>query len=76
MILPVEKSQVVKMKIPAEGIQEYRELVKRKHSLDITRAQAEEGLRDLLSLFEVIYRPMKTFDGEAPSRYNDSHEDE
>ena len=45
------------MKIPRQGIEEYRKLVKRKYSLDMSYAEAEEGFRDLLSLFQAIYRP-------------------
>ena len=65
------------MKIPEEGIQEYRKLIKRKYSLDISHSQAEEGFRDLLSLFQVIYKPIENFDRNDSSEYNkdsESHE--
>ncbi len=45
------------MKIPKKGIEEYRKLIKRKYSLDMSHAEAEEGFRGLLSLFQAIYRP-------------------
>ncbi len=51
------------MKIPKKGVEEYRKLIKRKYSLDMSHAEAEEGFRDLLSLFQVIYRPMENLDG-------------
>jgi len=62
------------MKIPEEGIEEYKRLIKKKHSLDISHAEAEEGLRDLLSLFQIIYRPMNNFDRNDSSQYNQSGE--
>ncbi len=62
------------MKISKEGIQEYRKLVKRKYSLDISYAEAEEGFRDLLSLFQVIYRPIENFDKNGFSKYNQNSE--
>jgi len=65
------------MKIPEKGIEEYRKLVKKKFSLDISYAEAEEGFRDLLSLFQVIYQPIEAFDKNDFSRYNqdsESHE--
>ena len=62
------------MKIPKQGIEEYRKLVKRKYSLDISDAEAEEGFRDLLSLFRVIYRPMNNFDRNDSSQYNQDGE--
>ncbi len=62
------------MKISEEGIQEYRKLVKRKYSLDISYAEAEEGFRDLLSLFQVIYRPIENFDKNGFSKYNQNSE--
>lgn len=58
------------MKIPKEGIEEYKRLIKKKHSLDISHTEAEEGLRDLLSLFQIIYRPMNNFDRNHLSSYN------
>ncbi len=58
------------MKIPRRGIEEYRKLIKKKFSLDISYAQAEEGFRDLLSLFQVIYRPIENFDSNDPAAYN------
>ncbi len=58
------------MKIPRQGIEEYRNLVKKKYSIDISYAQAEEGFRDLLSLFQVIYRPIHNFDSNDSSAYN------
>lgn len=60
------------MKIPEEGIQKYRKLVKEKYSLDISHAEAKEGFRDLLSLFQVIYRPIENFDKNDFSKYNQS----
>lgn len=60
------------MKIPEEGIQEYRKLIKRKYSLDISHTEAEEGFRDLLSLFQVIYKPIENFDKNDFSKYNQS----
>lgn len=66
------------MKIPEEGIQEYRKLIKRKYSLDISHSQAEERFRDLLSLFQVIYQPIENFDRNDSSEYNkdsESHEE-
>ncbi len=62
------------MKIPKQGIEEYRKLVKRKCSLDISDAEAEEGFRDLLSLFQIIYRPMNNFDRSDLSSYNQDGE--
>ena len=62
------------MKIPEEGIQEYRKLIKEKYSLDISYAEAEEGFRDLLSLFQVIYRPIENFDKNGFSKYNQDGE--
>lgn len=60
------------MKISEEGIQEYRKLVKEKYSLDISHAEAEEGFRDLLSLFQAIYQPIEAFDKNDFSKYNQS----
>jgi len=60
------------MKIPEKGIEEYRELIKSKYSLDISYAKAKEGLRDLLSLFQVIYQPIENFDRNDFSKYNQS----
>lgn len=62
------------MKIPRQGIEEYRKLVKRKYSIDISYAEAEEGFRDLLSLFQVIYRPIEDFDKNDYSEYNQDGE--
>ena len=65
------------MKIPKEGIEEYRKLIKKKLSVDISCDEAEEGLRDLLSLFQIIYRPINNFDRNDSSQYNqdgESHE--
>ncbi len=58
------------VKIPKKGIEEYRELIKRKYSLDISHTEAEQGFRDLLSLFQVIYRPMNNFDSNDSAAYN------
>jgi len=58
------------VKIPKKGVEEYRKLIKRKYSLDISYAQAEEGFRDLLSLFQVIYQPIEAFDKNDFSKYN------
>lgn len=60
------------MKIPRQGIEEYRELIKKKYSLDISYTEAEEGFRDLLSLFQVIYQPIEAFDKNDFSKYNQS----
>jgi len=60
----------VLVKIPKKGVEEYRELIKRKYSLDISHAEAEEGFRDLLSLFQVIYQPIENFDKNGFSKYN------
>jgi len=49
-------------------------MIKKKHSLDISYAEAEEGLRDLLSLFQIIYRPMNNFDRNDSSQYNQDGE--
>jgi len=62
------------MKIPKKGIEEYKRLIKKKYSLDISQAEAEEGLRDLLSLFQIIYRPMNNFDSNDLSLYNQNGE--
>ena len=62
------------MKIPRQGIEEYRKLVKRKYSLDISYAEAEEGFRDLLSLFQAIYQPIENFDKNDFSQYNQNSE--
>lgn len=65
------------MKIPKQGIKEYRKLVKKKYSIDISYAEAEEGFRDLLSLCQVIYRPIENFDKKDFCKYNknsESHE--
>jgi len=53
-----------KMKISEEGIEEYRKLVKRKYSIDLSRAQASQQFADLLALFRVIYRPIEGIDKE------------
>ncbi len=58
------------MKIPKQGIEEYRKLTKEKYSIDISYAKAEEEFRDLLSLFQVIYRPMNNFDRNDSAAYN------
>lgn len=63
------------MKIPRQGIEEYRRLVKKKYSLDISYAQAEEQFADLLALFQVIYRPINNFDKNDISPYNQNGED-
>lgn len=62
------------MKILRRGIEEYRKLVKKKYSLDISYSQAEEGFRDLLSLFQVIYQPIENFDKNDFSQYNENSE--
>jgi len=62
------------MKIPKEGIEEYKRLIKKKYSLDISQAEAEEGFRDLLSLFQVIYQPIENFDKNDFSQYNQDGE--
>ncbi len=62
------------MKILRQGIEEYRKLVKEKYSLDISHSQAEEGFRDLLSLFQVIYQPIENFDRNGFSKYNQDGE--
>jgi len=67
----------VPVKIPKKGVEEYRKLVKEKYSLDISHSQAEEGFRDLLSLFQVIYQHIRNFDRNDSSEYNkdsESHE--
>lgn len=62
------------MKIPKKGIEEYRKLIKRKYSLDISHTEAEEGFQDLLSLFQVIYQPIENFDKNDFSKYNQGGE--
>ena len=62
------------MKIQKQGIEEYRKLVKEKYSLGISYAEAEEGFRNLLSLFQVIYRPIDGFDSNDSSVYNQEGE--
>lgn len=62
------------VKISNKGVEEYRELIKRKYSLDISHAEAEEGFRDLLSLFQVIYQPIENFDKNDFSKYNQNSE--
>ena len=62
------------MRIPKEGIDEYRDLVGRQYSISITHAQAEEQFADLLALFRVIYRPVKAFDKDHLSPYNDNRD--
>lgn len=62
------------MKLTKEGIEEYRKLVERKYRLKLDRAQAEQGFRDLLWLFRVIYRPMREIDGEDSGAYNECDE--
>ena len=62
------------MKIPEKGIEEYRNLVRKQCSISITHAQAEEQFADLLALFQVIYRPIKTFDKDNLSPYNDERD--
>lgn len=59
-----------------KGIREYRELVKKKYSIEITQGEAEQQFSDLLALFRVIYRPMAKFDGESSSGYNRDNENE
>ena len=58
------------MKIPKKGIEEYRKLIERKYSLDISHVEAEEGFHDLLSLFDAIYRPINGFDKNDSAAYN------
>ncbi len=58
------------MKIPKEGIEEYKDLVRRQCSITITHAEAEEQFADLLALFQVVYRPVKAFDRNRHSPYN------
>jgi|GEM_PF-3199031 len=60
------------MKLTKEGIEEYRNLVEEKYSLSLDPAQAEQGFRDLLALFRVIYRPTRKIDGEDSATYNGS----
>ncbi len=62
------------VKIPKKGVEEYRKLIKRKYSLDISHTEAEQGFRDLLSLFQVIYRPIENFDKNDFSKYNQNSE--
>lgn len=62
------------VKIPKKGVEEYRKLIKEKFSLDISYAEAEEGFRDLLSLFQVIYRPIDGFDRNSSTAYNQDGE--
>ncbi len=62
------------MKIPKKGIEEYLKLIKKEYSLDISYAEAEEGFRDLLSLFQVIYQPIENFDRNDFSKYNQGGE--
>ena len=62
------------MKIPKQGIQEYRDLVEKKYSVDISYSQAEEQFADLLALFQVIYRPIDGFDRNGDSAYNQDGE--
>jgi len=59
-----------------QGIEEYKELVKKKYSIEITQEEAEEQFSDLLALFRVIYRPIPGFDGDSFSKYNQRNEDE
>ena len=59
-----------------QGIGEYRELVKRKYSIEITQGEAEQQFSELLALFRVIYRPITKFDGDSFSKYNQGNEDE
>ena len=62
------------VKIPKKGVEEYRKLIKRKYSLDISHTEAEDGFRDLLSLFQVIYQPIEAFDKNDSSEYNQNGE--
>jgi len=64
------------MKDLEQGIEEYRELVKKKYSIEITQREAEEQFKDLLALFRVIYKPIPKFDGDSFSKYNQGNEDE
>jgi len=58
------------------GVEEYKELVKRKYSIEITQREAEQQFQELLALFRVIYRPMAKFDGESFCKYNHKNENE
>ena len=62
------------MKVLKEGIEEYRQLVKRKYSIDISQAQAEQQFKELLALVRVIYKPIKRFDRNDFSKYNAKNE--
>jgi len=59
-----------------QGIEEYKDLVRKKYSIEITQAEAERQFSELLALFRVIYKPIPGFDGEGSSRYNREGEDE
>lgn len=59
-----------------QGIEEYRELVSKKYSIEITQGEAKQQFEELLALFRVIYRPRAKFDGDAFPRYNRSNDAE
>lgn len=59
-----------------QGIEEYKELVKKKYSIEITQGEAEQQFSELLALFRVIDKPIPKFDGDSFSKYNEGNEDE
>ena len=53
-----------------QGIEEYRELIKKKYSLEITQGEAERQFAELLGLFRVIHRPIEELDDSIPDLYH------
>lgn len=47
------------MKIPEQGVKEYRQLVRKKRGVDISFEEAHQQFSDLLLLFKTVYRPME-----------------
>lgn len=67
---------IMKKKDLKQGIEEYRDLVRKKCSIEITQAEAERQFSELLALVRVIYRPIPRFDGEGSTEYNGEGEHE
>ena len=53
-----------------QGVREYRELIKKKYSLEITQGEAERQFAELLGLFRVIHRPIEELDDSIPDLYH------
>lgn len=47
----ITEGKMQEMKDLQQGVEEYRELVKKKYSIEITQGEAEEQFSELLALF-------------------------